>query len=82
MRLLVNTLSSSTGILLCACKGRKVKYIKLHFYEQEERRLKKESQKNFFPLLAFKKIKDQRKAWLTFNQHQGFFCSCKEAFLV
>lgn len=37
---------------------------------------------DFFPLLAFKKIRDWRKAWLTFNQHQEFFCSRQEAILL
>lgn len=63
-------------------QGQKGQDYKAPFLQAGRKEVKERLTKGFFPLFTFKKIKDQRKAWLTFNQHQGFFCSCKEAFLV
>lgn len=76
-----HTEQQQRNFALCL-QGQKGREYKAPFLQAGRKKVKESVTKGFFPHPCFQKIKDQRKAWLTFSQHQGFFCSCKEEFLV
>lgn len=63
-------------------QGQKGQEYKGPFLQAGRKKVKESITKGFFPHPCFQKNKGLEKTWLTFNQHQGFFCSCKEEFLV